>query len=56
MPLSTPLVDPRSTNTTFELAPVPLPMTRAATVLDGERASNTLNARARSAVANSFFK
>ncbi len=56
MPLSTPLVDPRSTNTTFELAPVPLPITRAATVLEGERDSNTLKARARSAVESSAFR
>ena len=38
IPFCTPLVDPRSTNTTFEFAPVPLPMMRAAMSCDGERA------------------
>jgi len=32
IPLSIPLTEPRSTKTTLELAPVPFPITRAATV------------------------
>jgi hypothetical protein len=34
IPFSTPETEPRSTNTTFEPAPAPVPMTRAASVRD----------------------
>ena len=53
IPFSTPAVDPRSRNTSFEPAPAPVPITRAASVRDCVCDWNTLSARARSAVESS---
>ncbi len=56
IPRITPPIDPRSMNTTRELAEVLSPITRAGKVFDGFLAWNAPSATARSALRNSDFR